>query len=571
MYVDIVPNRNSRPTTLIRESRREGKIIHKRTIANISHWTEQKALTLRALLKGDVLVTQDELFSIEESLPHGHVEAVLGTIKKLKLDSIISSRRCRERDLVIAMIAERLIHPCSKLATTRTWHASTLPEELSVKDANEDDLYDAMDWLLSRQKKIENKLAQRHLSEGALVLYDISSSYYEGYTCPLARFGHNRDGKKGKPIIVYGVMTDNQGRPISVDVYPGNTGDPTTIPDQVVKLQDRFGLSSMVLVGDRGMLTQTQIETLKKHPGIGWISALRSHSIRELVERKHIQMSLFDKRNLAEIVCNEYPGERLIACFNPVLANERHHKRLALLASTEKDLKKLSKVVERRKKKPLSGSEIGIKVGKFFNRYKVGKHFNLKIKDGFFSWERNEISIQCEAELDGIYVIRTSETKRRMSSEDVVRNYKSLSLVERAFRCLKGVDLLVRPIYHRTEDRVRAHIFICMLAYYVEWHMRKALSPILFDDEELDTNRQKRDPVAAARPSHSAKKKKKFRVTNEGLTVHSFNTILIELGTRCRNRCKIKTLHDAKPFYKITELNPLQARAFQLLGLCPVQ
>lgn len=567
MYIDIVPNRNSRPTTLLREGWREGKKTFVRTIANISHWPDHKVKTFQALLKGKALVTTDELFSIEKSTPHGHVEAISGTIKKLKLDTIISSKPCRERNLVLAMIIERLLYPCSKLATTRVWHSTTLAGELSVKDSNEDDLYEAMDWLAARQGRIENKLAKQHLKEGSLVLYDISSSYYEGRTCPLIAFGHNRDGKKGKQIIVYGLMTDPEGRPVAVEVYPGNTGDSTTVPDQVEKLRNRFGLSRVVLVGDRGMLTQTKIDIVKTYPGIGWISAIKSKSIRELVEKKHLQLSLFDKQNLAEISSPDYPGERLIACFNPFLAQERARKRLDLLECTEKKLEKIAKEAARRTKNPLKKADIGIKVGKVINLYKVGKHFRLKIKNGFISWERKEKLIEQEASLDGIYVIRTSEPKEQMSAEDTVRNYKSLALVERAFRSLKGVDILIRPIRHRTAERVKAHIFICMLAYYVEWHMRKALAPLLFDDEDLDVNRKKRDPVAPAKPSASAKNKKKVRKTKDGFPIHSFDTLLDELGTRCLNQCRLKSSHDAPSFVQYTELSPLQAEAFKLLGM----
>jgi transposase len=570
MYIDTVPNRNSPPALLLRESYRDGKKVCKRTITNITKWPKHVVNGLQSLLSGKALVPNDELIAIEKTTPHGHVEAVLGTIKKLKLDTIIFSKPCRERNLVLAMIIERLLYPCSKLATTRVWHSTTLSEELSVQGADEEDLYESMDWLLKRQKKIENKLAKQHILDGSLVLYDVSSSYYEGRTCPLIAFGHSRDGKKGKKIIVYGVMTDSEGRPVAVDVYPGNTGDPTTVPDQVNKLRNRFNLSNVVLVGDRGMLTQTQIDMVKKYPGIGWISALRSKSLQNLLKEKHLQLSLFDKQNIAEITSPDYPGERLIACFNPLLAEERHRKRLDLLKATEKKLEKIANQVARRTKKLFNKAEIGIKAGKVINLYKVGKHFELTIKDSFIGWERKENIIEREAQLDGIYVIRTSESKKRMSAEDTVRNYKSLSLVERAFRSLKGIDILIRPIRHRTEERVKAHFFICMLAYYVEWHMRKALAPLLFDDEELDVNRKNRDPVAPAKPSASAIKKKKVRKTNEGFIVHSFDTLLIGLGTRSRNRCRLKSSPDSPSFYQNTEFNPLQKKAFQLLGLYPV-
>lgn len=570
MYIDRVPNRNSRPAILLREAWREGNKIRKRTIANLTNWPQEKIEALGRVLKGETMVGRDDTFVIERSIPHGHVEAVLGTIKKIGLDGLISSKRCGERDLVVAMIAERLLLPCSKLATTRLWHTTTLAEELGVADADEDDMYEAMDWLLSRQGRIEKKLAARHLSEGSLVLYDVTSSYYEGRTCPLAYFGHNRDGKRGKLIIVYGVLTDEVGRPVAVEVYPGNTSDPTTVSDQVEKLRRRFGLGRVVLVGDRGMLTQTQIHKLKEYPGLGWISALRSGAIRGLVDGGRLQLSLFDEKNLAEINSPEFPGERLVACYNPILAEERRRKREDLLGATEKELEKIARQVARRTKKPLDKAEIGKKVGKVINRFKVGKHFKVMIQDGAFSFTRKKESIGREEELDGIYVIRTSESAERISAEDVVRSYKKLEQLERAIRCMKGVDLLVRPIYHRTEDHVRAHIFLCVLAYYVEWHMRKALAPLLFDDEDLDEHRKRRDPVKSPKPSASAKRKKTIHLTADGLKIHSFQTLLAELATRCRNRCRIKSDQTAPTFYQLTEPTPLQKRTFELLELYPV-
>lgn len=554
-------------THLLRRTYREGKKVKHETLGNISHLPTEVIEMIRRSLAGETFVSTQESFVIERSIPHGHVEAVLGTIGKLGLDRVIASRRCRERDLVIAMIAERLIHPASKLATTRLWHSTTLAEELGVADADEDDLYEAMDWLLAREKRIEKDLASRHLSEGTQVLYDVSSSYYEGRTCPLVQFGHSRDRKRGKPIIVYGAMTDVEGRPIAVDVYPGNTGDPTTVPDQVEKLRGRFGLDRIVLVGDRGMLTATQINKLRKHPGIGWITALRSGGVRKLAKGGHLQMSLFDKQNLAEITSPDFPGERLVACFNPLLADERKRKRNELLEATEKDLQKIAGQVARRTKTPLSKEEIGLKVGKVINRCKMGKHFELTIDENMFSFSRKEDAIRREETLDGIYVIRTSEPKERISAEDTVRGYKNLAQVERVFRCMKGIDLLVRPIRHRDENRVRAHIFLCMLAYYVEWHMRKALAPLLFDDEELDEARKKRDPVAPAKASASAKRKKARRLTADGLPIHSFNTLLADLGSRCKNRCRVKPDAAGLTFYQLTEPTPLQQRAFALLGL----
>jgi transposase len=461
------------------------------------------------------------------------------------------------------MIAGRLIHPSSKLAATRLWHTTTLADELSVGDADEDELYNALDWLLARQERIEKKLAARHLDEGSFVLYDVTSSYYEGHTCPLARFGHDRD-EKGKPIIVYGALTDHEGRPVALSVYPGNTGDPTTIPDQVNTLKARFGLEHLVLVGDRGMLTQTQIEKVKETPGIGWISALRSSAIRGLVEQGSIQMSLFDTQDLAEITSDNYPGERLIACFNPLLCDERKRKRKDLLEATEKTLNTLVHTVARRTKTPLSKTEIGKKVGAIMNRFKMAKHFIFTIDDGQFAFARNEDAIAREEVLDGMYVIRTSEPRERLSAEDTVRSYKNLAQVERVFKTFKGIELLVRPIWHRTENHVRAHLFLCMLAYYVEWHMRKALAPILFDDEMLTEARKTRHPVKPAEASVSAKKKKAVKCTIEGLPVQSFPTLMAALGTRCRNRCRIGK---GISFTRLTESTPLQAKALELLGL----
>jgi transposase len=569
MFIERVPNRNSPPAILLREAWREGKKVRKRTIANLTHWPSAKVEALRSLLKNETLVASKEAFVIERSIPHGHVEAVLGAIKKLGLDGLIASTRCRERDLVVAMIAERLIHPCSKLATTRLWHTTTLAEELGVTEADEDDLYEAMDWLLARQDRIEKKLAGRHLSEGSLVLYDVTSSYYEGHSCPLARHGHDRDGKNGRPIIVYGLMTDREGRPVAMEAYPGDTGDPSTMPDQTEKLRKRFGMSRLVLVGDRGMLTQTQIGKLRAYPGLGWISALRTDGIRKLVKGGFLQMSLFDQKDLAEIHCPDYPSERLVACFNPLLAEERRRKRQELLEATEKELGRIAREVARRTQTPLKKDEIGKKVGKVVNRYKVGKHFTMTIGEGTFSYERDEEKIRQEEALDGIYVIRTSEPAERLSAGDTVRSYKNLSQVERAFRSLKGIDLLIRPIWHHTENHVRAHLFLCMLAYYVEWHMRKALAPLLFDDEELDENRKSRDPVKPAKPSVSAQKKKTQRVTAEGLVIQSFDTLIEELGNRCRNRCRIKSDPGGSIFYQATERSPLQEQAFQCLGLLP--
>jgi len=551
-------------THLLRRSYREGGKVKHDTLGNLSHLPLETIDLIRRSLAGEKFVSTDDRFVIERNIPHGHVEAVLGTMRKLGLDRIISSTASRQRDLVLGMIAERLIHPCSKLATVRRWRSTSLAEELDLLDATEDDLYEAMDWLLARQGRIEKKLAKRHLEERAIVLYDVSSSYYEGRRCSLARFGHNRDKKKGRKIIVYGVMTDAEGRPVGLDVYPGDRGDSTTVTDQVEKLRNRFGLKQVVLVGDRGMLTQAQIDKLRKRPGIGWISALRAKQIRQLADSGSLQMSLFDEYDLAEIQDPQYPGERLVVCYNPLLAEERGRKRQELLEATEKGLDKISLEVSRRKRKPLDKAEMGLKIGRVLYRYKMGKHFSLSIKQGSFTYERRHESIQREEELDGIYVIRTSESARRFPPEDVVRTYKSLSEVERAFRSLKGMDILVRPIRHWNDDRVRAHIFICLLAYYVEWHMRKALRPLLFEDEQKDKDRKRRDPVAPAKPSPSVQAKKATKMAQDGTPLHSFDTLMAELGTRCRNRCRVPESTEEHTFYTVTQATDFQRKALRV-------
>ncbi len=570
MYVETVPNRNSPPAILLREGWREGSKTRKRTLANLSHWPAHKIETLRRLLRDETLVSPQELFTTRQTLPHGHVEAILAMIRRLGLETLIASQRCRERDLVVAMIVQRLIDPCSKLATTRAWHTSTLAEELGVQEATEDDLYAAMDWLLDRQERIEKKLAARHLTEGGLVLYDVTSSSYEGRTCPWAQFGHNRDGDKHLPIIVYGVMTDGEGRPVAVEVYAGNTGDPTTVDDQVEKLRERFGLQRVVLVGDRGMLTPPQIAKLRKHPGLGWITALTSAAIRALVEKGALQLSLLDEQNLAEIASPDYPGERLVVCHNPLLEEERRRKRQALLAATEKSLTKIAQEVARRTKTPLTAAEIGLKVGKVLGRYKVGKHFDCQIGEGSFTWSRRQDSIEQEEKLDGIYVLRTSEPAEHLTAEDTVRSYKRLAEAERAFRCLKGIDLLVRPIRHRTEERVPAHIFLCLLAYYVEWHLRRAWAPLLFEDEERLEERKRRDPILPTKPSASAQEKKRSHQTAEGFPAHSFETLLAELASRARVTYEFASGDARLNFQQTPEPTPLQARAYELVRTFPV-
>lgn len=571
MFIESVPNRNSPPTLLLRRSfRRNGKTV-KQTLANLTHWPANVVAGLERLLEGKPLVAFEDVFRVEQTLPHGHVAAVLAMIRRLGLDTLMASRRCRERDLVVAMIAERLLHPGSKLATARLLATTTLGEQLDVADADVDELYAAMDWLLARQERIENKLARQHLRQGALVLYDVTSSYYEGRTCPLARPGYNRDEKKGRPVIVYGVLTDGEGRPVAVEVYPGNTGDPTTVPDQVEKLRERFGLERVVLVGDRGMLTETQITTLRAHPQLGWISALRTAAIRKLVRAGDLQLSLFDQQNLAKIRSEEFPGERLIVCFNPLLAEDRRRTRDELLAATEKELEKIRRAIARRTQTPLTQDEIALRVGRVIHRFKVAKHFALTIEDARLQWRRNDEAIAHEAALDGIYVVRTSEPAERLSPDDTVRQYKRLALVERLFRTLKGIDLRIRPIFHRLDPRVRAHIFLCLLADYVEWHLRQALAPLLFDDEELDDRRRRRDPVAPAQPSPSAKRKKHQRTTEDGLPVQSFPTLLDHLANYTRNLCRTQTGKHSAVAIQYPDPSPLQARAFQLLAVCPVR
>ena len=566
MYVETVPNRNSPPAILLREGHREGSRVVKRTLANLSSWPPHKVELLRRLLRDEPLVSPTDLFTIVESRPHGHVEVVLGMVRKLGVDRLIASKPSRTRDLIVGMIVERLLHPCSKLATTRLWKTTSLAGELALEDADVDELYRALVWLHERQPAIEKKLADRHLGEGDLALYDVTSSCYEGRSCVLAAFGHDRD-RKGQAVIVYGVMTDREGRPVSVQVYPGRTGDPTTVGDQVDKLRGSFGLEKVVLVGDRGMLTETQLDTLRQYEGIGWISALRSPAIRGLVEEGHLQLSLFDERRLAEVTSPDYPGERLIACFNPMLAEERRRKRADLLEATEKELGKIERQVKRRTRTPLSGEEIALKLGKVLNKYKMGKHFQTRIEDGRFEWSRDEEKVDREAKLDGIYILRTSEPASSLSAEDAVRGYKSLSQVERAFRCLKGIDLRVRPIHHHKEETVRGHIFLCLLAYYVEWHLRRALAPLLFEDEHLPQARAQRNPVVKAEISEQARQKKASRTSSDGFDLHSFETLFSELATRTLNICRLQSDQTSPTISQLTQATPFQQRVWQLLGL----
>ena len=554
-------------THLLRRSIRKGRTVTHETLGNLSHLPDHLIAIIKRSLRGETFVPAAETFRITGSLPHGHVDAVLTMIRKLGVEELIASKRSRQRDLVIAMIAERLLFPSSKLAHTRHWHCTTLAQELDIVDATEDHLYDAMDWLLLRQQAIEKKLARRHLGEGAMVLYDVTSSYYEGKTCPLARFGHDRDGKTGCPIIVYGMLTDADGRPVAVQVYPGNTGDPKTVPDQVEVLTKRFGLARVVLVGDRGMLTQTQIDVLKKHPGLGWISALRSGVIRRLLAKGHLVRKDLVSVRLAEITSPDFPGERLVACYNPQLAEQRRHKRQELLAATQAELEALAASVARPGGPPEKAADIGVRAGKIINHYKMSKHFSLTISDGHLEWTRKTDHISNEELLDGIYVIRTSEPTQRLAADDGVRSYKRLALVEQAFRCLKGIDLLVRPIHHRIADRVRAHILLCLLAFYVEWHLRQVWQPLLVEDEELTEDRRRRDPVAPAQASESVRLKKKTHTTAGGLPVQSFRTLMAHLGTRCRNSCVVAGDPKQMTFFQVTDADALQAEALRLIKM----
>ena len=556
---------------LLRQSyRAEGKVKH-RTLANLSHLSEPLLDLIRRSLRGEVFLTSDESVRTLSSKPHGHAEAIAIAFDRLGLDCLLASKPSRQRSLILALIAQRLLFPCSKLASLRHWQATTLADDLEVSDASSTELYAALDWLGTRQADIERKLAKRHLEEGGFVLYDVSSSFYEGFTCPLAKYGYDRDGKKGLPIIVYGLLTDSVGRPVAVAVYPGNKADSTTVPDQIAKLREKFGLTRIVLVGDRGMLTQTQIETLRTYPGLGWVSALRSEAIGELIAKGLLKHEAFEPELLAEITSPDFPEERLIACYNAALAKKRNEKRQRLLKATEVDLSKLVAEVQRRTKKPLTAVEIALKAGKVIGRHKMKKHYELKIADGSFAWSRNKEGIEREEQLDGIYVIRTSEGAKDLDAAECVRTYKSLAVVERAFRCLKGLDLLVRPIRHRVEPRVRAHVLLCMLAYYVEWHMRKALKPLLYEDEELEQRRKTRHPVKPAEASDSAQAKKKTHKTTAGWVVHDWKSLLAHLGTRSRVTYQVGAEGSGATFQQLSQPDEIQVEAMRLLGSIAVE
>lgn len=550
-------------THLLRHSYRENGRVKNETVGNLSHLPEPVVDLIRQALQGETLAPVASVFEVLSSPPHGHVQAVLSTMRRLGFAALVAARPSRERDLILAMVAARILEPYSKLATTRVWHSTTLAEECGVIEATEDDLYAAMDWLLERQQRIERKLAARHLDEQSLALYDLTSSYFEGVTCPLAALGHNRDGKKGKLQVNYGLLTDSRGCPVSVSVYPGNTGDAETVMAQVKKVQGEFGIHGLVLVGDRGMISQKQIDQIRQLGDIDWITALKTGDIRKLLEKEAIQMGLFDECNLFELTDPEFPGERLMACRNLLMANRRAHKRQALIEATSKEFEKVQGMVARGQLK--GADKIGVRVGRVANKYNVAKHFELEIQDDRFAFHLLSDKIAAEAALDGIYVIRTSLGSERLSTEDTVRSYKLLSNVERAFRSLKTMDLKVRPIFHHLESRVRAHIFLCMLAYYVQWHMLEAWRELLFSDEDQEA-KLTREPVAPAERSKAALRKASTHTLDDGTEAHSFQTLLRELRKIVRNVCRRKQAPQSEPtFTMVTTANAKQQRAFDLL------
>ncbi len=563
MYIDIVPNRKSPPAILLRESIREGKKIVKRTLANLSSLTLAQAEAIRAVLKGEPLVAIHELFEIIASRPHGAVQAIDLAMGRLHLSALLGRETCRERDLVLAMIAARVLDPQSKLATTRCWDHSTLGECYGVSGADEDELYAALEWLRARQPAIEQQLAKRHLREDGRVLYDLSSSYFEGACCPLAARGYSRDGKKGTLQVNYGLLTDPRGCPVAIEAFAGNTTDPQTLIAQVDKVQHDFNVRSLILVGDRGMITQTQVDALRDRDAVAWITALKSGAIRQLVDSKTLQMDLFDERNLCEVHHEDFPGERLIACRNPQLATLRAAKRQALLAATVAELTTVQTMVTNGRLK--APDNIGVRVGRVINKYKMAKHLVLDIREGQLAFQIDTAAVAAEAVLDGVYVIRTSLADSQASADDAVRHYKELSRVEAAFRSLKSDDLQIRPIYHHTEERVRAHLFLGMLAYYVKWHMTEAWRGLLFADED-QARLAARDPVAPATRSPAALDKIASKRLADGSPAHSFSTLLKELGTIVRNTCRRKNASVGENTFTIdTTPNAKQCEALALI------
>ena len=570
MYIDIVPNRGSPPAILLRESVREGKRVRKRTVANLSGLSIEQAEAIRHVLKGTPLAPIDAAFEVTRSQAHGHVDAVRTAMRKLGFDRLLDREASRERDLVVAMIAGRLIAPeASKLGMTQAWADTTLADDLRLADADEDELYAAMDWLIERQDAIEKRLAKRHLKEGGLVLFDLTSSYFEGVTCPLAKMGYSRDGKKGTLQVNYGVLTDERGRPVSVSVFEGNTGDPKTLLPQVEKSRKNFGIDRLVMVGDRGMISNVQIDEMRKLDGIDWITALKSGAIADLVDNGALQLDLFDERNLLSLTSADYPGEQLVACRNRALATRRANKRQELIAATVAELEKIKARVENGKLR--GAAKIGERIGKVIGKYKVGKHIIRNVTDQTFSFEIDEKNVAEEAAVDGIYVIRTSVEKKDMTAEAAVLNYKKLAEVECAFRTLKGVDLHVRPIRHRLESRVKAHIFLSMLAYYVQWHMAEAWKPLTFADEAGPSAARLADPVAPAQRSKAALAKAHTRRLPDGSPVMSFGRLLAHLASIVRNTVRpIGARAGLAPFRLTTRPNDQQARALALLDTIAV-
>jgi len=572
MYIESVPNRNSPPAILLRESYREDGKVRKRTLCNLSDWPKAHIEGLRGVLKGGtVIATEREAFTITRSLPHGHVGAALGTAHRIGLDRILGPDGNRCRDLVLAMIVGRILDPASKLAAARALSPATatssLGTVLGLGEVDEDELYTALDWLLERQPAIETTLARRHLKNGTLVLYDVSSSYMEGRCCPIAQRGYSRDGRRGTLQIVYGLLCAPDGCPVAIQVFEGNTGDPMTLAAQVEKLKQRFALDHVVLVGDRGMITQARLTEDIKAAGLDWITALRAPAIQELVKGGALQLSLFDQRDMAAITSPDFPDERLIVCRNPDLAAQRTRKRQELLAATERDLARIQAAVGRQRKPLRGAAQIALAVGAVIEQHKMRKHFELAITDHSFVFARKTAEIAAEAATDGIYIVRTGLSVDVLDDAATVRSYKSLSQVERAFRCIKTVDLHLRPIYHWLADRVRAHVFLCMLAYYLEWHMRQELAPMLFDDTDKEAAEATRPSVVApAQRSEAAIRKQTTGVTPDGLPVHSFRTLLADLATLTRNTI-VTAIAPALPLIVLARPTPVQRRAYELLQL----
>jgi len=572
MYIESVPNRNSPPAILLRESYRQDGKVRKRTLCNLSDWPAAHIEGLRGVLKGGTVIPAGtDAITVTRSLPHGHVAAALGTARKIGLDRVLGPDGNRCRDLVLALLVGRILTPTSKLAAARALSPATatssLGAMLGLDEVDDDELYTALDWLRARQPAIESALARRHLKNGTLVLYDVSSSYMEGRCCPLAQYGYSRDRKRGKLQIVYGLLCAPDGCPVAIEVFDGNTGDPTTLAAQIEKLKQRFHLDHVVLVGDRGMITQARINQDLGPAGLDWITALRSSAIKELVNSGALQLTLFDQRDMAGITSPDFPGERLIVCRNPDLAAERARKREELLVETETDLTRV-KAATLRKRNPLRGAaEIGLAVGEVFNEHKMRKHFDLEISDTGVAYARKTAAIAAEAATDGIYVVRTSLAETVLDDAATVRSYKSLAVVERAFRCIKTVDLHIRPVHHWLAERVHAHVFLCMLAYYVEWHMRQRLAPMLFDETDREAaEARRRSVVAKAQRSQAAVTKQTTGLTEDGLPVHSFRTLLADLATLASNTM-ITAIAPLYPLTVLTEPTPIQKKAFDLLGV----